>query len=423
MVSNYLQSAVGGRRKVGVLKVLKGAKWAIKEWTSLKSLSARNCVGSLEKRIHDLELEQAQGLGDSDSIRQIATLRGSELSMTKVSHLQFADDFMVFCEASLEQLNLKKCRIFGINVPDLDLECWVDVIGCKVGKSMALWDPVVDKIVEVPLRVSFPRVFVVCSSKHDFIADFGSKVDGTWSWAIPLRRQLFDWEVEQWNSLMTLLHGFQGNNFIRDWVRWAETGDGSFSVMSLVNKVNDFPSLVGEWALLVWRRVAPLKVEVFTWLVIRQRILVRVELAARARNDIIFSNVRFDFVQLLFLVKPCVASWYKAKFLDFIGSVNDLIVDPSVAYRVGFSKARVEEVRAWEAPPSGFLKLNVDGAMAECDSTVALDWISLSAPCPSAFDPLVRSCRELVFSHSVVLRHVSRCLDVEADLLAKKGIG
>ncbi|KAK9030650.1 hypothetical protein V6N11_032067 [Hibiscus sabdariffa] len=143
----------------------------------------------------------------------------------------------------------------------------------------------------------------------------------------------------------------------------------------------------------------------------------------------------------------------------------------------------MEKVRAWEAPPSGFMKLNVDGAMVsdgskggiggiirnsrgdclakfslstgsgppimakleailhglkvffskkefarfrlvvECDCAVAIDWISSSVTCPSIFEPLVRSCRELVYSHSVVIRHVSRFLNVEADLLAKEGIG
>ncbi|KAL4304512.1 hypothetical protein GQ457_10G029590 [Hibiscus cannabinus] len=64
-------------RKMGVLKVLKGAKGAIKEWSGSKSLPDRKCIGFLEFFFFDLELKQAQGLGDSDSIRKIATLRGS----------------------------------------------------------------------------------------------------------------------------------------------------------------------------------------------------------------------------------------------------------------------------------------------------------------------------------------------------------
>ncbi|KAK8478146.1 hypothetical protein V6N11_059511, partial [Hibiscus sabdariffa] len=75
MVIKYLGSAVGGRRKGGVLKVLKGAKGAIKEWVGSRGRASRNCVGSLEEQIHNLELIQAQGHGDSNSARQIATLR------------------------------------------------------------------------------------------------------------------------------------------------------------------------------------------------------------------------------------------------------------------------------------------------------------------------------------------------------------
>ncbi|KAL4383684.1 hypothetical protein GQ457_15G008560 [Hibiscus cannabinus] len=439
MVTKYLGSTVGGRRKGGVLKVLKGAKGAIKEWVGARGRASRGCVGSLEEQIHNLELIQAQGHGDSNSARQIAILRGR-----------------LWKELRIEE------------------RAWLQ-------KSRLKWN-----IEEVPLRVSFPRIFVVCSFKQGCIADFGTKEDGVWSWDVPLRRQLFDWELEQWNTFMNILNGFRGNNFNSDWVRWVGTRDGVYSVKSLVNKLSDCSSSGGDWKDLVWRGIAPPKVKVFTWLVIRQRIPVRVELAARGlslRDNImcpLCGLVPESVAHLLFNFRFRVASWYKAKFSDFSGSVDALIVDPSLADRADLSKGRVVKARLWEAPPDGYLKLNVDGAMAgdgskggiggiirnsrgvclakfslpigpgppilaeleailrglkfffttrglnrfrlvlESDCAVAIGWISLSSPCPSVFEPLVRSCSEIIISKSVVFRLVPRVVNLEADLLAKE---
>ncbi|KAL4383394.1 hypothetical protein GQ457_15G018290 [Hibiscus cannabinus] len=523
---------------------------------------------------------------------------GNETNESMVSHLQFADDLMIFCDASLTQienvkrvlrvfelasglqLNLRKCIIFGIKVPDNELIGWASSIGCLVGKfpteylglplgpkrnSVALWDPILEKfhsrlaswksnclsfggrlagglgvtdlevnnrallgkwiwkfasdrkslwnkimvnkyrydlksllpssnvkgrpswiwnnivksfekedtigvclrnnfkfqvgdgssirfwfecwLLDTPLKDSFPRIFAICISKQGTIAEFGRKDNGVWTWDIPLRRSLFDWEIEQWNSLLVLLQGYRANNFEIDWVRWEGAGDGKYSVKSLVNKCIVLSSSEADWGSLLWRGIPPPKVEVFTWLAIRQRIPVRVELVARGlmtsnnslcplcglfpedtyhllfncevawsiwmrcaalwglvfvfpgdpgtfllawhdanisrstdsiwhffpfailwsiwlfRNDIIFANGRLDVVQLYYLIRTRVATWYKAKFSDCSCTVDELISDPLVADSMSFSLSKVRKKLSWEAPPCGFLKLNVDGAM------------------------------------------------------------
>ncbi|KAL4368710.1 hypothetical protein GQ457_05G000030 [Hibiscus cannabinus] len=422
-------------------------------------------------------------------------------------------------------------------------------------------------ITDTPLSVAFPRIFAVCSSKLGTIADFGRKENGVWVWNIPLRRQLFDWEIEIWNSLLELLNGFRNSSVDEDWVRWMGSGDGKFSVKSLVSNLYGHIKSEKEWGVAVWRGVAPPKVEVFTWLVVRNRIPVKGKLAARGlllnndtlcpfcglfpkevshllfsckvawliwvrcaafwdvsfvcpndpgifllswheacisrssdsiwhlipfailwtiwllRNEITFANGHLDNVQLFFLVRTRTAIWFKAKFPKCTCSVDDLIADPSVADKWGKSKVLADSKRRWEPPSSGFLKLNVDGAMdsrgvkggigglirnnlgvcldkfslsigpgppvlaeleailhglrlffssrkfenfklvVECDCLVAIEWIFNSSSCPPAFESIVRGCRELVLSNSVVLRHIPRYLNVEADVLAKEGIG
>ncbi|GMI78245.1 hypothetical protein HRI_001493800 [Hibiscus trionum] len=103
---------------------------------------------------------------------------GKGSNVYNLSHLQFADDLMVFCGASKReilnvkrvlrvfefasglQLNLVKSIIFGINVEESLLEDWVVQAGCAVGKfpsdylglplgfkrnSVAIWDPIFEK--------------------------------------------------------------------------------------------------------------------------------------------------------------------------------------------------------------------------------------------------------------------------------------
>ncbi|GMI78979.1 hypothetical protein HRI_001567200 [Hibiscus trionum] len=99
-------------------------------------------------------------------------------SDVKISHLQFADDLVVFCEnsemkirnvirilrgfgiASGLRMNLLKTKQIGINVEQEVLENWAVSIPCKVEKlqsqylglplgsyknSMALWTPIIEK--------------------------------------------------------------------------------------------------------------------------------------------------------------------------------------------------------------------------------------------------------------------------------------
>ena len=102
-----------------------------------------------------------------------------ENANTEVTHLQFADDTIMLCEASLDQLQNLKCilkwfefllglkinygkfELTGIQTEESHVAFLAHVFGCKVGKLPAkylglplclglpkkhLWDPVVERI-------------------------------------------------------------------------------------------------------------------------------------------------------------------------------------------------------------------------------------------------------------------------------------
>ncbi|KAK8564904.1 hypothetical protein V6N12_058483 [Hibiscus sabdariffa] len=72
-----------------------------------------------------------------------------------ITHLQFANNLMIFYDVSLDQvknikrvfrvfelasglqLNSKKSKMFGINVGDSDLSIWANVVGCDIGHFLA----------------------------------------------------------------------------------------------------------------------------------------------------------------------------------------------------------------------------------------------------------------------------------------------
>ncbi|KAL4272840.1 hypothetical protein GQ457_13G017980 [Hibiscus cannabinus] len=81
------------------------------------------------------------------------------------------------------------------------------------------------------------------------------------------------------------------------------------------------------------------------------------------RNDIIFANGRVDPPILFFLVRSRSALWFKARWVDSVLSVDSLIADPSIADISSSLNLRPLVVQYWQAPPVGFLKMNVDGAM------------------------------------------------------------
>ncbi|KAE8710701.1 peptidyl-prolyl cis-trans isomerase CYP20-2 [Hibiscus syriacus] len=103
----------------------------------------------------------------------------------------------------------------------------------------------------------------------------------------------------------------------------------------------------------------------------------------------------------------------------------------------------------WCSPPTGFFKMNVDGAVnfdwrcsgigvvlrdaennrdkgsliLESDSSTALKWINNPQTCPVRYVDLVRVIQKTVLQFNVITTLVKRCTNDEADGIAKSGIG
>ncbi|KAL4377916.1 hypothetical protein GQ457_02G007720 [Hibiscus cannabinus] len=496
MVHSCIQNNAGNKRSLGVFHLLKNVKGAIKDWNKSHCHSPGKSIKALEKEIHILELEQQKGCKDSLLSRKLATLRSAlwkelrkkvQLSqgirykgtslfdpseILKCVHEFFSAAYNVESALEVEDFNLSFSGISLSQQASLEAmftkeEVWRAICSSDSnkapgpdgfnmgffktfwGKQSWIWNGVTrsfekndhfgvclrskfnvqlgdEKSInfwndtwacEIPLRIKFPRIFAVCQNKSGVVADFGYKVNGVWSWNIPLRRQLFDWELEIWDSLLALLQGGRFSNFNCDWLSWTGSGSGKFSVKSVIHNLHSKLPSCKEWNMLIWRGVAPPKVEIFSWLVIRQRIPVRVNLAARDKCSLLRSETSvlhvweappFGFVKIN-VDGAMVTDGSK-------GGIRGILRDStgtclaSFSLPIGPGPAVLAELEAIKHGLELFFSLSeLQGSrlILESDCSTVVDWISNSAPCPPAFVSLLRQALAEVLEHDCSLAAMS----------------
>ncbi|XP_017974509.1 PREDICTED: uncharacterized protein LOC18601651 [Theobroma cacao] len=164
-----------------------------------------------------------------------------------VTHLQYADDTIIFCEPKIEnmsrvkrilrcfqsvsglRINFSKSHLIGIEVEHNVVENWARRISCHTREVPTTY-------LGLPLGVN-----------HNFVKWEGDH----WIWDIHLRRQLFGWEIEQWEYLGEALSEFQLSKELTD-------------------------------ELQVWANLAPYRVEAFAWQLLHGKIAVKDELDKRS---------------------------------------------------------------------------------------------------------------------------------------------
>ncbi|KAE8680788.1 hypothetical protein F3Y22_tig00111366pilonHSYRG00093 [Hibiscus syriacus] len=360
---------------------------------------------------------------------------GSDSGAFKLSHLQFADDLIIFCGASKMQilnvkrvlrvfqvvfglqLNLKKSKPFGVNLNEEDVQQWANSIGCSVGcfpseylalplgasrNSKALWSPVVNNFSnklagwkasslslagsKVPQRVSWIwRSVVKNHFKEDILAlslevcllfELEMASSSGWSWDVQFRRNLNDWEVEQWVNLMNAISYVSLSMEFVDGVIWKGSGDEVYTVKSdtkICSPINLDLEEVYFWKKIIWRGQFPPRVESFMWQVVLGKLAVRTELVKRGIQgivDIMCPLCKREEESPSHLFFTCSVVWsIWNKFLNFWKIKNHIVFEGGkldlaeyfflARFRLAsWFLAKYKEVSI----PKGFVKLNVDAA-------------------------------------------------------------
>ncbi|KAE8661369.1 putative ATP binding protein [Hibiscus syriacus] len=401
----------------------------------------------------------------------------------------------------------------------------------KTGKGnyVQFWNDV--WLDEVPLKIQFPRLYVLSSNKSGKVMEFRVNNGAGWEDC---------------------------------WI-WSGNGEGCFSAKSCINIFLDQDGIqqkMETWERHIWAGIAPPRVETFVWQVAHQRVGVKKELLKRGvvgiddplcslcgkemelvthlflhyevwglwarllniwnlffvipkniidffnlwddllpnsliwkfipralmwsvwkcRNEVIFQKVKLDVVRLFFIVHFRIASWFVAKFKDVNIPLDSLVGDLKLADLVGKQGNGNSKPICWVPPPDRFLKLNVDGAMVkgwdkggigglirdskgvllqwfservgggppilaellaimrglclledlsfvpnrrfilESDSSNALKWIKNPGLCTPMFQVLVKEIVSFMAGKDIIIKHILRAANWEADKLAKDGI-
>ncbi|KAK2457253.1 hypothetical protein QL285_004548 [Trifolium repens] len=134
----------------------------------------------------------------------------------------------------------------------------------------------------VPLCERFGRLFDLAENKSSTVAEMfslGWEVGGeAWVW----RRQLWVWEEEMFRECQALLLPFAVQVHTLHVWRWQPDPDTGYSVRGAYQLLTSQDSLtLGEAEDLVWHKQVPLKVSIFAWRLLRDRLPTKTNLVAR----------------------------------------------------------------------------------------------------------------------------------------------
>ncbi|GMI73525.1 hypothetical protein HRI_001021800 [Hibiscus trionum] len=201
------------------------------------------------------------------------------------------------------------------------------------------------------------------------------------------------------------------------------------------------------------------------------------------RNDLVFREGSLDFMKLCFVAKFRLVSWFKAANEDCVVPFDAIMADPTIGENGGCSKKTIPKCSGWLPPPQGFVTINTDGAtsrerlsggigglarnsegkclfsfsesvgrgppiltellamkmglqkfhanplcrtyraIVESDSEIAINWVMNPGTCPTTFSDLVSSIVLLGEAVGCIFKVIPRASNIEADNLAKAGIG
>ncbi|KAK3213081.1 hypothetical protein Dsin_017787 [Dipteronia sinensis] len=199
------------------------------------------------------------------------------------------------------------------------------LVGC--GDRIRFWEDV--WLDDCSLKVAYPRIFALASKKSGTVRDFGSWQKDVWRWNVPLRRSIFDWEVNLWKVFCMALDCVTIIRIIPDVVVWTHRPNGEFSVKSFERCIEDSLSDGQVDVVFSWGGITPHKVEVFIWQLIRgwvmvNQVLDRFGMLVAASLECSLCRESLESIDHLFLhCSWALRVWYKCMgWWDVVGCCN-----------------------------------------------------------------------------------------------------
>jgi hypothetical protein len=131
------------------------------------------------------------------------------------------------------------------------------------GKKIRFWHDV--WIGGCPLKIAFPNIFVICNQQAWTVH---RTLEGGLA-NLSFRRDFEDREANEWLELSQLLEGISLTED-KDLVKWVIEKSGIFTT-SMYRELT-FSGYANRWLMLVWSSKLPLKIRIFLWQVLNNKI-------------------------------------------------------------------------------------------------------------------------------------------------------
>ncbi|XP_057520751.1 uncharacterized protein LOC130801015 [Amaranthus tricolor] len=118
------------------------------------------------------------------------------------------------------------------------------------------------------LKLLHPRLFAISLQKQALICQMGEWIGNSWEWRLEWRRSLYDWEIDEVNSLQHIIAQFGPKTDTRDGVSWKHSEVVSYPTKDIVTAltVNRAPSLPKSVVSLVWKSFISPRAKLVVWL-------------------------------------------------------------------------------------------------------------------------------------------------------------
>ncbi|KAK8480387.1 hypothetical protein V6N12_031450 [Hibiscus sabdariffa] len=216
--------------------------------------------------------------------------------------------------------------------------------------------------------------------KSGKISKFGLWEGIVWRWHIPLRRPLFDWEIDQLNDFLSMLAEVKLGSLPYDRLCWVKASTGCYTTKDMCKLLGKRDQDVFDRNT-IWEGLAPFKVECFSWKLLHGRLPTNaLLLGVYGAGGVIYGSYNVYFlwnpkpslpVGLIYAqrvfdnVALQLGWWCQAKWPRTAITVTDLVSNPKI-----WCSLEVEEItvnrKEWGPPSVGSVEFNTDGAVKGC---------------------------------------------------------
>ncbi|GKV09903.1 hypothetical protein SLEP1_g21337 [Rubroshorea leprosula] len=257
----------------------------------------------------------------------------------KITHLQYADDTLLFGIATKEnvwamksilrifelvsglKINFNKSQLIGIGVKEEWLEKMAWILCCKKGYlpfkylgipiggrsgKLSFWKPVLEGVsrklstwkgrylslggritlinsVLSSLPVFWMSVYMIPKGKDNTVSQMGWWLNGSWIWKLQWRRRLYSWEVQEETEILKEIQettSTKGKTDVREWIH---SNNGVYITRSAYKALTLEleRELLGVTLQKVWNALVPSKVSAFSWQLLQEKTPTKANLFKR----------------------------------------------------------------------------------------------------------------------------------------------